>query len=109
MVTPWKTFVRAKAMAELFGGASVPLDVGGPIGHKLFATGWGKNADGPFGEQGMTLQYCYQVVLGEPLYQRKLRPDTNHSRLLVLRAGRSLPPLHPYIRDVIRLSGWLRA
>jgi hypothetical protein len=109
MVTPWKKFVRTKAIAELFGGTPLPLEVRGPIGNQLFATGWGKNGDGPFGEQGMTLQYCYQVMLRAPLERGMLRLDGNHSRPLVLTAGRPLPRLHPYIRDVIRLSGWLRA
>jgi hypothetical protein len=108
MVTPWRKFVRAKAIAELFGETAVPLEIRGPIGNQLFATGWGKNGDGPFGEQGMTLQYCYQVVLRTPLDRGMLRLDGNHSRPLILRAGRPLPRLHPYIRDVIRLSRWLR-
>ena len=43
MVTPWKDFVRSRAIAELFGGANMPLDVRGPIGNQLFATGWGKD------------------------------------------------------------------
>jgi hypothetical protein len=109
MVTPWKEFVRAKAIAELFGGTNVPLHVRDPIGRRLFATGWGKDGDGPFGEQGMTLQYCYQVVLDESLDRRTLRADANHSRVLLLNAGRPLPRLHPYVRDVVQLSGWLRA
>jgi hypothetical protein len=109
MVTPWKRFVRAKALAELFGGVDLPLTIRGPIGPQLFATGWAAGTDDPFGQQGMTLQYCYQVVLTEPFDVGLLKPDVYHSPPLIVGVGQPLPLLHPYIRHVIRLSGWLQA
>jgi hypothetical protein len=108
MVTPWKAFVRAKVSQELFGGV-LPgaISVDGPLGNQLFATGWGAGTDGPFGLHGVTLQYCYRVVIAEPIRPRDLRPDRHHSRSLILQTGDDRSALHPYIQDVIALSGWL--
>ena len=107
-VTPWEEFVRAKALAELFGGQyQGSLRVDGPLGNQLFGTGWGPDTDGPFGGQGATLQFCYRVILSEPVRAESLLPDRDHSRFLLVHAGQSLAELHPYIRDVIELSGWL--
>ncbi len=105
MITPFEPFVRAKASAELLGGATPPMEVSGPLGQQLFATGWA--ADGPFGQQGVTVQYCFQVVLDVPVEELRPRADAEHSEVVVLRGDRPLPPLHPYVRDVIELSGWL--
>lgn len=80
----------------------------GPIGNQLFATGWGKNTDGPYGQQGVTIQFCYRVILSEPIRADAFRLDRRHARYLVVRAGEPRPELHPYIRDVIELSGWLK-
>jgi len=108
MVTPWKAFVQRKVAQELFGGA-LPgsASIEGPLGNQLFATGWGAESDGPFGLRGVTVQYCYKVVLGEPIKPAELRPDAHHSRPLVLHPGDDVSALHPYVRDVIALSGWL--
>jgi hypothetical protein len=43
-----------------------------------------------------------------PLTDGLLKPDSSHSGFLELRRGESLERLHPYIRDVIQLSGWLK-
>lgn len=108
MVTPWKTFVQRKVAQELFGGTRAgAVSVEGPLGNQLFATGWGAGSDAPFGFHGVTIQYCYKVVLAEPITPDALRPDQHHSRSLVLHPGDDLSALHPYIRDVIMLSGWL--
>lgn len=107
MVTPWERFVVEKARKELFGGAPVEMAVSGPIGGQLFATGWGKQTDGPFGRQGVTLQYCYRLVLKDALTALPLRPDAGHSSIRILSGADDLSELHPYIRDVIELSGWL--
>lgn len=108
MVTPWKTFVQRKVAQELFGGV-LPgaVSIEGPLGNQLFATGWGAGPDGPFGYHGVTIQYCYKVVLAESIALRELRPDRDHSRYLLLRPGDDLSALHPYIRDVVVLSEWL--
>lgn len=110
MVTPWKEFVRTKVALELLGGSSADgLTVDGPIGNQLFATGWGRGTDGRFGMHGVTIQFCYLVSLPSHIGKHVLRHDTNHSGCLVLTRDSSLADLHPYIRDVIELSGWLRA
>ena len=108
LVTPWKTFVQRKVAQELFGGV-LPgaVHVEGPLGNQLFATGWGAGSDGPFGFHGVTIQYCYKVLLTQPITPRDLRPDRDHTRYLVLQAGDDLSTLHPYVRDVVELSGWL--
>ena len=108
MVTPWKVFVQRKVAQELFGDA-LPgaVSVQGPLGNQLFATGWGAESDGPFGFHGVTIQFCYKVVLTAPIIPGDLRPDDRHSRSLVLHPGDDLAALHPYIRDVVELSGWL--
>lgn len=107
-VTPWEDFVRAKTVAELFDGKySGSLHVEGPLGNQLFGTGWGPNTDGPFGQQGATLQLCYRVRLSNPVMAATLRPDHDHAAILIVKRGQSLAELHPYIRDVIELSGWL--
>ncbi len=105
MVTPFETFVRDKAASELFGGTEPAAEVTGPLGNQLFATGWA--TDGPYGLPGVTVQYCYQLVLADPLDSLVLRDDDAHAGLCILTADQPLPPLHPYIRDVIRLGGWL--
>jgi hypothetical protein len=107
MVTPWEKFVVQKARKELFAGRPVGMTVGGPIGGQLFATGWGKDTDGPFGRQGVTLQYCYQLVLKPTLTELPVRTDDAHRGYQLLSRAHSLSDLHPYIRDVIEMSGWL--
>lgn len=105
MVTPFEDFVRDKASTELFAGADPRCEITGPLGNQLFATGWA--TDGPFGLPGVTVQYCYQLVLADPLDSLPLRDDDAHAGILVLRADEPPPHLHPYIRDVIRFSRWL--
>ena len=107
MVTPWEQFIREKAAKELFGGRRPKMEVKGPIGAQLFATGWGRNTDGPFGRQGVTLQFCYQLILKGRLSPNQLRPDGRHSGIRIFGRGDSLSGLHPYIRDVVQMSGWL--
>ena len=108
LVTPWKTFVRGKVAQELFGGVlPAVMSVDGPLGKQLFATAWDAGPDGPFGFHGVTIQYCYKVVLAQRISPEDLRPDQHHSRYLVLHPGDDLSTLHPYVRDVVVLSGWL--
>lgn len=108
LVTPWEQFIVAKARQELFGGRAVRMSVSGPIGNQLFATGWGRRTDGPFAMQGVTLQYCYQLTLRGVLRPAMLRPDKGHHSVVILTAEDDLASLHPYVRDVIELSGWLK-
>lgn len=109
MVTPLPEFVHAKAQEELFDGTyDGNIAIGTPIGNQLFATGWGAGTDGPYGLQGVTLQFCYHIKLSKLFGPDSFRPNRHHSRYLILRAGRELPPLHPYIRDIITMSGWLQ-
>jgi hypothetical protein len=107
MVTPWQRFVVEKAAKELFGGRRPAMEVKGPIGGQLFATAWGKNTGGPFSKQGVTLQFCFQLILKARLSPDRLRVDRCHSGLRIIRRGDSLSGLHPYIRDVIEMSRWL--
>ena len=107
MVTPWKEFVRRKAAAELYGLSDVDASVSGPIGNQLFATGFGPETDGPFGLHGITVQFCFHVVLNLPLDKETIKATGNHCGFLILTADEPLPDLHPYVRDVIELSGWL--
>lgn len=107
LVTPWEEFVVVKARAELFGGRDVAMRAWGPIGHQLFATGWGRDADGPFGRQGVTLQYCYQLTLDAPIDPATPAPDGAHASCRILGPADDLSALHPYIRDVIQMSRWL--
>lgn len=107
MVTPWKEFAKRRLVSELFNGRPASeVIVAHPIGNQLFATGW-DGADGRFGLHGVTVQLCYQAILTEPVSPELFRPDRNHSGCVVLRAGEAMPEVHPYVRDVIRLSGWL--
>lgn len=105
MVTPFEPFVLEKASRELFGGAAPPMEVSGPLGRQLFATGWA--SDGPYGQQGVTVQYCFELVLEGSLDVLAPRADADHSEVVIVRGDRPLPPLHPYVRDVVELSGWL--
>jgi hypothetical protein len=113
MVTPFEEFVREKTIAELYG-AAIPesqlrkhvLKVEGPIGHQLFGTGW-EASDGPHGKQGVSIQYCFQVHLPMLVTETAFSLDQNHEKLLIVKEGEPLPKLHPYIRDVIEMSGWL--
>ncbi len=107
LVTPWEQFIVDRARKELFGGRAVEMTAAGPIGNQLFATGWGPNTDGPFGRQGVTLQYCYQLILQAPIAAARPEPDEGHSSVVVLKRDDDFSTLHPYIRDVIELSGWL--
>ncbi len=101
-------FVRDKVASEL-GVAKDEIQVGSPIGNQLFGTAWAPDTDGPLGYQGVTLQFCYQVTLDTPLRDGAFRPDRDHSSYLILTAADPLPEgLHPYIKDVIQMSGWLR-
>ena len=109
MVTPWEDFVRHKVTSELFSGRfNGAMTVDGPIGDQLFATGWGRDTDGPFGYHGVTVQFCYRVLLSTPIEEKALQPSPNHSGYIILPAEAPFPALHPYILDVIELSGWLR-
>jgi len=93
MVTPFEQFVRRCASQELLDGADPPMEVSGPLGPQLFATGW--DSDGPYGQQGVTVQYCFQVVLNEPLEALGPRADAAHSEVIVVRGDRPMPRLHP--------------
>jgi len=109
MVSEWKEFVRLKVISELFSGnAERGMAVDGPIGPQLFATGWGPDTDGPFGYQGVTLQYCYRVLLAATIRAEDLHPDPDHGHVKIITSAESCDDLHPYIRDVIQLSGWLK-
>ncbi len=109
MVTEWKEFVRLKVKGELFSGnGERGLVVDGPIGPQLFATGWGPNTDGAFGYQGVTLQYCYRVLLTTTIRPEDFRPDSDHGQVKIITSWESCHNFHPYIRDVIELSGWLK-
>ncbi|MCE5268409.1 MAG: hypothetical protein LLG00_11035 [Planctomycetaceae bacterium] len=108
MVTEWKEFVRLKVLGELFSNDNAKdVLIDGPIGPQLFATGWASNGDGPFAYQGVTLQFCYRVLLSSVIRPDEFRPDSNHGKVQVITAWEACRGLHPYIRDVIHLSGWL--
>lgn len=107
MITPFETFVAERTIVELFDGTSPgKLSIEGPIGNQLFGTGWGEG-DGPFERHGVTIQFCFSVQLPVPITKDAFRLDRNHKDILILEQGKSLPSLHPYIRDVIEMSGWL--
>jgi len=109
MVSPWDAFVRQKMVGELFGGTyDGVIDIRGAIGNQLFGTSWAKGDDGPYGHQGVTLQYCYQLVIQVPITEDSFRPDRNHSAYKIITQGDELPELHPYVRDVIEMSAWLQ-
>ncbi len=107
MVSAWPDFVLRKVSEELFDGQviSMPL-VDGPIAGQLFATGWNDERGGAY-QQGMTLQFCYRVVIPSPLRPECFRPDHHHSGFFILTENQEWPELHPYVADVIRLSRWL--
>jgi len=110
MQTPWEEFIVGKLKGELLGGQTeLQVQIDGLVSPKLFATGWAANTDGPFGYQGLTLQYCYRAIIGTPLDELVMKPDRDHSEVTLLTAASPLPALHPYIAEVIKLSAWLES
>lgn len=107
-ITPFDEFLRMKARGELFGDSyDGSIDVHpAPLGNKPFATDWSQE-DGPNGFGGLTIQLCYMLEFQRPFAPNSFRPDKNHGHYQVVRARETLPELHPYIRDMIALTGWL--
>lgn len=115
MKSPLPEFMVNKVKAELFGNTEPPSTacsmafrgfIGGDSPY-VFGTGWGQGTDGPFGQQGFTVQWCGIVHL-DRIDTDSFRPDRDHSRYLIVKKGDGITDFHPYIADVIALSEWLK-
>jgi hypothetical protein len=109
-VDTFSEFIRTKAIGELFNGNFNRDELYVPegfIGGMPIMVGWSAGENSPYGLPGVSWQCCYQVIFKNRIRKEMFKLDENHEDYVFIRPGDHLAHLHPYVRDVIQMSGWL--